>query len=317
MANRLIRPLLNPVHLVPIGEAINPAYQSKHRNDYLFVDTIRSWEQPLKFKQKWLTGDSIRLQYTSNYSPVTLKVFRCDGSEIYSIDFALMQQDMDNPGFFIRQIDLALGIFPLGDYYLEVWAGTPIAGVPPVLRRSEPMTISDNLPNSLLFEYSHFEKTGGIWFDAPFSPMIRVPASLVFEDTESLDTIYPDQDQNEELLHSTQYVVSRLLVGGAVGIPPWLKDILSRILGCSDVRIDGRYYTKPEDAKWEPNGVERYPMKGWTINLREKFNRDSEIVDNDAVLKGIAAAGLIVDATGFGISDDAAGNTYIPIESLI
>lgn len=314
MANRLIRPILNPWHGVQVlPDTANPAYQSKNQDDYLFVDTIKPYDQPVRYYQRCLLTDTITLQYVSNYQPITLKLYRCDGSLAYSVDFATKQQDADNPGFYIRQLELVLNIFDPGTYYFEVWAGSG----PNVIIRYEPFIIVTDLPDTLLIEYSHFEKKGEVWFQSPIVMQIRIPATLKYDETKSIDTIYPDQDENEELLHSTPYRVSKLLVGGAAGIPPWLKDILSRIFGCSDVKIDGRYYTKESGAEWERNEVERYPMKGWSLMLRDKFNRDSEIVDNDAVLKGIAAAGLLVGVKGFGMDDGDSGDTYTPIESLI
>lgn len=314
MANRLITPRLNPLHGIQVFPVVDiTQYESKHWDDNMFFDTIKPYDQHVRFWQKWRTDDTIKLQYTSNYSPITLKVFRCDGSEVYSIDFSIMQQDADNPGFYIRQVELGLSIFPLGQYYAEVQAGSG----PDVIIRFEPFIISDSLPETLLIEYSHFEKKGEIWFQSPVVLNLRIPGVIKYDETKSIDTIYPDQDENEELLHSTPYRVSKLSIGGAIGIPPWLKDILSRIFGCSDVKIDGRYYTKEADAAWERNEVEHYPLKGWSLMLRDKFNRDSQIIDNDAVLKGIAAAGLLVGVKGFGMDDGDSGDTYIPIEQLV
>lgn len=314
MSNRLIIPLLNPDHSVQVFPEVNiPAYQSKHMDDYPFYDTIKPYDQHVRFWLRRLNTDMFKLQYTSNYSPITLKMFRCDGSEIYSIDFDTLQQDTDNPGFYIRQVELSLNIFPLGQYYFEVQAGSG----PDIIRRFDPFILSDSLPETLLIEYSHFEKKGGIWFQSPVVLNLRVPGVIHYDETKSIDTIYPDQDENEELLHSTPYRVSRLSIGGAIGIPPWLKDILSRIFGCSDVKIDGRYYTKEAEAVWERNEVDHYPLRGYSILLRDKFNRDSQIVDNDAVLKGIAAAGLLVGQKGFGLDDTDGGDTYLPIDSLV
>lgn len=281
-------------------------------DDYLFYDTIQPYEQHVKYNQKWLSIDTIKLQYTSNYSPITLKLFTCDAALIYSIDFVTMQQDADNPGFYIRQVELPLNIFPLGSYYFEVWAGAKS-----VIIQFEPFEICDSLPNTCLLEYTHFEKFGGIWFDSPFSPSLRLPGIVKYDDTKSIDTIYADQEEDEEMLHSIPYRVSRLFLGASAGIPPWLKDIVSRIFGCSDVKIDGRYYTKATGEEWQRNEVDKYPMRGYNILLRDKFNRDSQIIDNDVVLKGIIAAGLLVSVKGFGLDDGSSDNTYVPISSLV
>lgn len=309
MANRVTIPLLTTTKWVQILPVDIPQYISKFMDDNQFADTILNYEQPVIYKQVWLKDDAIRNQIKTNYGPVTLKLFRCDGSQVYSASYDTKQQDADNPGTYIRQSDLDLATFAEGDYYFQTNIGSG-----PFVLVSEPFKISTTAPNTLLAEFSHFEKFGGIYFQSPFQPSLRFPGVLKYSDTVSRDTIYEDDPADETLLRSVPYRIWDLKIGGAAGIPPWLADKIKRIFCCSDVRLDGRYFTKVEGAKWERTEQALYPMQGWKIQLREKLNRDELIFDNDAAVIGIAAAGLIVSTKSFGI-DDHSAEDYLEISS--
>lgn len=309
MANRATIPLLTTTKWVELLPVNIPQYISKFMDDFLFSETILDYEQPVTYKQAWLTSDAVRDQIKTNYGPVVLKLFRCDGSPVYSQNYDTKQQDADNPGTYIRQSDVDMITFATGDYYFQTNIGSG-----PFVLVSEPFKIATEVKNSLLLEYSHFEKTGGVYFQAPFNPSLRIPGVLKYNDTLSRDTIYEDDPADETLLRSVPYRVFDLKIGGASGIPPWLADKIKRIFCCSDVRIDGRYFTKMEGQKWERTEQALYPMQGWKIQLREKLNRDERIFDNDAVVKGVAAAGLIVSTRGFGINET--GSDYLEIDSL-
>ena len=310
MANTLIIPYLNPVSFKQLNPTLIPQYVSKHMDDFLFTETIRDHQQPVNYYATWLKNDAIRLQIKTNYTPVVLKLKRCDGSEVYSQNFDTKQQDEDNPGTYLRQVDLDLSIYDSGFYYLEIRVGSvPLGFV------SEPFKISDESKNTILIEYSHFEKRGDIYFQSPFSPNLRVPAVIDYNDTLSKDVVFEDEPLSETLLKSTPFRIMDFKLGNAAGVPPWLSDKVKRIFGCSSLRLDGRYYTKQDGDKWERFEQKDYPMHGWAIKLRETYNRDSVTYENDSEVIGIAAAGLIVSTKGFGMNDNS-GTDYIEIESL-
>jgi hypothetical protein len=295
---------------VEMNPVVIPQWISKHMDDWMFSETIRDYQQKTNYYHRWLLDDAIRQQIKTNYTPVVLKLKKCDGTEVYSQNFDTKQQDADRPGTYIRQSDLDLSTFPPGRYYLERHIGST-----PKVFVTDPFEIAEKAPNTLLIEYSHYEKYEGIYFQSPFSPSLRVPAVIDYNDTLSKDSMYEDEPLNETMLKSIPYRVWDFKIGGPRGVPPWLADKVKRIFGCSSLRIDGRYYTKAEGAKWERFEQDNYPMHGWGISLRETFNRDSLIHEDDSAVVGIAAAGLIVSTKGFGINDNS-GSDYIEIESL-
>ena len=307
MANIIKQSFLNPVKFQLINPIEIPQYVSKHMDDWLFKNTQRSFEQTVNYKDIWSIQDPIRLQYISNFGPLNLKLFSCNGVEIYSIPFQTRQQDFFNPGYYIRQIELdlnSLSGLEEGYYYLTI----PEAGW-----ISEPFEVAEDVENTLFTEYSHSERYGGIIFDSPFSPAIRIKGILKYDQPSSIDTVYDDEEQSETMLRSIPFRVWKLIIGSK-GIPPYLIDKLNRILGCDSLKIDGRFYTKAEGAKWEEVELDSYPMSGWAINLRETLNREETIYENEVEIIGKAAMMQVIDTKGFGIDDS--GVDFLEISDI-
>lgn len=300
MTNVIKQPLLNPLKFVEISPANIPQYVSKHIDDWLFYKTIRSYQQPTNYINQWVNDDSIRNQYTSNYSPLSIKLFSCDGKFIESFTMDTRQQDFFNPGYYIRQTEIDLQTFDPGYYYFTIPEANLISELLEICETKE------DAPNTLYIEYSNTEMYGGVIFDSPFSPTLRIPGILRFKTPNSRDTIYVDQDEGDIMLKSVPSRIWQLIVAGPFGVPPFLIDKVNRILGCSDVKIDGKYYSKSLDSSaWEPVEVEddQYPLAGWSIDVREKFNEDSLTYENDSLIIGQRNIMAVMDNKGFGVED--------------
>lgn len=299
MANILRQPFLNPIQVFNRNFVPLPQYQSKHMDDYPFKDTVREWQQPSDYLTRWLKDDPIRIQYTSNFEPITYKIYRCeDGAEILSNSFATKQQDFFNPDFYIRQVEIGLTAFAYGFYELRIIANTLILG-------KEYFEVCAELPDTLLLEYSHYEQKGGIKFDVPFAPCLRLPASIPYKKTPSKSSVYEDQSYNETIIKSVPYRIHEFILGGATGVPPWLIDKVARIFGCSDLRIDGRYYTKAgEGAEFEANQIQDYPLAGWKIDMQPKLNKDGLTYQDDIVIVGKNSMQAVVSNKGFGVDNE-------------
>lgn len=296
--NIIYQPHLNAIKFYEVAPADIPQYLSRHMDDWLFANQIRDFEQPVKFFLKWLNQDGVRLQFTSNFQPLTLKLLNCEGHEIYSQVLNNKQQDIHNPSFYIRESELDFGSLGLEDglYYFTIPEASWI---------SEPKEIVSGAPNTLYIEYT--DSSGyyeGVVFGTPITMRIRVPAILKYKSPGSVDTVYADQNQAETMLHSIPYRVYQFILGGQGGVPPWLIDKVARIFGCDTLKIDGREFTKAEGATWEVNELEDYPMAGWSIDLREKLNRSSLIYENDNEIIGRNAMMQVIDTKGFGIEDN-------------
>lgn len=318
MANILYDPLLNPVKFHDLDPVQLPQYVSRFMDSWAFRRTIQPWDQRVCFYQPWLADDAIRLQYVSNFNPITLELRDVNGLLVHSQNAVTLQQDALRPSYYIRQLDLDLAPYDPGFYFLARVAagGTKVSEPFEILDNENPNNELLENPNPTLYiEYVHYETYGGIKFQAPFFPNLRVPGILRYKAPGAKDTIYEDQLLNETMLNSVPFRVWELVIGGVGGVPPWFIDKVSRILGCSTVKIDGRLFTKNEGASFEPVELEGYPMAGWAIELRESLNSETVVSENDVEITGIVAAGLISDTKGFGMGDNS-GNDYIEIISL-
>ncbi len=98
-----------------------------------------------------------------------------------------------------------------------------------------------------------------IIFETGFPPSLRVLGKIKYKSPASRDTIYEDQVLNQSILNSVPFRIWELTIGGSSGIPDYLIDKVNRILGCSNLLIDGRLFTKSEGAKLEERALEDYP----------------------------------------------------------
>jgi hypothetical protein len=302
---RFYQPYLNPVQFTKVTPDTIAQYVSRHLDDWQFGDTILDFEQKVCYKRRWQTTDSIRLQFQSNYSPVNLKLIRAtDDVVLYDVNLAAVRTNMDDPDYKIYQGDVALNPFPVGYYYLKLSIGVGAV----LILVSDVFEISVFCENTLLLEYQHRKYYADVFFETGFSPSFRIPAILKPKPPGSIDTIYEDQEANLEMLKSVPYQLWNLSIGPE-GIPPVDIKRISFMLGCSSLRIDGRYYTKNDGAKLEEKSEEFYPMSGWSIELREKLNRSSVIYENEIVIDSTIVVVANVDSKGFSPNDQG-GSVY-------
>lgn len=304
MANVVYDSFINPVKFHPLDNVQPDQYVSRFMDDWAFRRTIQPWDQKVCFYQPWGQYDAVKIQYTSNVNPIILRLYDENGFLVHTQAMSTLQQDELRPTYYIRQIQINLSAFAPGKYFFT----RDITGA---LMYSEPFEIKDIAQDeidledqdpTLYIEFSHYEPYQEIKFFAPFEGAIRVPGIIQYKQPGSKDNIYEDQRLNQTMINAVPYRIQELIIGGNYGVPPYFIDKIARIQGCSDTKYDGRLLTKNTGADFEPTGVQDYPMKGWAIEMREKLNRDSMIIENDVIIEGLAAAAIIMDNKGFGIS---------------
>lgn len=306
MANQNNNPYLNPVKFHPLTQVQAEQYLSKFMDDYGFRETILSYEEEVCFFQRWGLNDAIRLQFKVNYQPNVLKIFNADGTFVQDHALERRQEDQFFPGTFIYQSDYDTDPLPTGYYQLQMHFGAPVSN----LLVSEPQLIQadEDLNDTLYIEYSNYEKKGGLYFQSPFSPCIRIPGRLKYKEPGSIDAWFQDEYLNPSMTQSLSYDVYTLFLGGPEGVPPWLIQKMARIIKCSDVKIDGRYWTvATRDAIWQQEVLQFYPMKGWSIDLRPKLNKDGTEYTTTTAQIGMNSIIGVTDTKGFGF-DDAGGD---------
>lgn len=304
MANTLYTPFINPVKLHEASPLEVAQYRTKFMHAVAYFDTLDPWQERQRYYQPWQLSDTIRLQVISNYAPLSVKLIDADGKVHFQDNMTQIRENVYDPGMFIYEISISLAVIAEGWYYLQLECGNPLA----LTLVSEPMCVKETHENSLLLEYTNRRYYADMVFETGFSPSIRVLGKLRFKSPASKDTYYEDQVLNMTQLSSVPFRLYDLVLGDSFGIPDYLIDILNRILGCSSILIDGVYFTKNEGAKLEEKAVEDYPLRGWTVELRETLNRHSRYYENDVAQDQTAAVVLNVDSKGFG--NDTGGTVY-------
>lgn len=289
--------IINPIKYSIIKTA-NPLYNSRHLDDYEFKDTVLPFQQPVPFYQPWQLNDTIHQQLIASTGPITLKVVDLEGNEVYSSNFIQKQEHKYLPGFFIYEHTLSLSIFSEGAYRMKLYIGTEIW-------QSELLVFSTKIDRSLLVEYKHYEYFSGVIFETGFYPSIRVPGTLVYQKPANKRTIYEDQPLNTTTLKSSPYRLFKLYVGNEEGVPDYIIDLFNSISGCSTLSIEGRLYTINDGASFEDSAEDGYPMRGWSVELREQLNRGMRVYDGITPNLGISVIAT-VDSKGFGNSQGGA-----------
>lgn len=301
MSNKLIRSFIMPLQLFDPNPTTDARYRSKDFIDFDFPDTILPWEQRTSYCQQWQNSDTIFDQLQTNVGPVAFILKECETG--YVIDTLLYTQgaESDNePGIFIYEISVPLAGYPEGCYYVEVTFGaSPVIFT---LRTGE-ILISNEVENSLLLEFNHFQFREDVIFETGILYQVRVLGTNRYQKTPNKSTTYEDQVLNMSVLRNVSFRTWKLVIGQSKGIPDWLADKISRIIGCSIFMIDGKRFTKPADSEMDPITDDYYPMKGWSVDLRERFNRAARHYENEVPLDGIVEVMVNVDSRGFGNSN--------------
>lgn len=300
---------LNPIKYHPLNPVELPQYISRHIEKYPFIQTIEEWEQEVDYPQLWHKSDTISQQLASEYGPITMQVIDSKGRVKITESFNQVLQDAANPALRIWENDTDLSDLPKGWYFIKLTLGN----TEPTILISEPQFVCDRIENSVLLEYYHNEYYQGIYFQTGIRLKQRVLGKVKLKSPASTDTIYIDQILNQTLIDSKPFELYNFSVGGSYGIPDYLIKRLNRVFGCSYTSIDGVQYTKNEGAKWEEKSIQDYPMRGWSIELRETLGGRSGVVyENDALQQRRVSIIATLDTEGFA----AGGDQEIQIEDF-
>lgn len=268
-------PKLNPIEFHRVGE--NSA-----------CEFVPSFEQSRPYIQKFIQGtDPVSLQVQVKESMTNAIGFylqHLDGSTIPITSGAIVGTlygfDIWNMSF-----NESSSATPLGIYFVKISITLDTGSGSGMLEKhfiSEPIEIVDELPDSVLIEYSH---AGNNW-DMAFYPdgkelklsyKFRVEGGYASQGftPASKDAFFVDQDRGVILLDSVPYNVYKYTFGPGGGIPNWMADKLNRILSLSEIKIDGISHVKNEGSKMEPSREQGYSLAGWSIELVKVEREDS------------------------------------------
>lgn len=294
---RLYASYMLPVTWYDVEPAEVTQYISRHMDDYLLAERNTRWQHG-GYRQPWLTSDVITTQFTNNLGSITIKMIDCKLNTQFATLMQQKQQNTYEPDYFLYEASQALNALPAGVYYLLAEVGTG----PNKRLISEPIEVSERIENTLLLQYKHRKYRAGIVFETGLDLSIRVHGFLRLKPPASKDTLYEDQVLDMTLVDSKPYRIWELvLFGPDGGLPDWMIDKLNWILGCSDLRIDGKYYTKQEGAKLEEgDNIQNGLLKSYRIEMREQTNRNSKVFSSTDNTNEQLNILLNVSSKGFG-----------------
>src|SRR5687768_16703760 len=99
--NTLYDPFLNPLKFHALDPVQLPNYVSRFMDDWAFRRTIQPWQEKVCFLLPWNKSDSQKLQYTSNFNPITLRLYNESGYLVDTVVSSTLQQDELRPDFYI------------------------------------------------------------------------------------------------------------------------------------------------------------------------------------------------------------------------
>jgi hypothetical protein len=312
MANLLAIPFLNPVSFYEAKPAVFDEYLTKFMHDYPFEQNQFPWLDPLTYRQKWQTSDTIYVQVESNFEPLQLDLINRYGNVVLSLVANLQMPNKYMEGVHVYEFALSLASVEEGCYHLRLTTGN----LNELNMISEPMEVRDVHEGTILMQYRNSRYHGDVIFETGITFGFRVEGAFDFLDPGANITAYEDQKADPYILSARPYRVWPLVIGGeenSRGIPDWVVDKFNLIWSCNDVKVDGKSFARNGDAQLSFQVVEGYRMRGITLPVREGQNRGSKIVSPTVDTNKKLLVSFNINTKLFGDISENAANNLIPI----
>jgi len=156
-------------------------------------------------------------------------------------------------------------------YFDMIWY---FNGVESILNyRSNPIFLSASHPGTSLVEYNQLVNGHDVLFEQLMPRFAyRIESNGMIYEPGGDYTTFEDQDRNTVTLDAEAYNVFKWDIGGYIGLPECIIDVVNRSLQCCKdgyFRIDGKEYIW-QDGKLERSGSEDKHVQWRTVTLRQK-----------------------------------------------
>lgn len=273
-------PLISPFKFVRWGST------GIHFDDQWTRNQIHTYEMKVYYKQKWRRQVKTKLQVEASVAPQNLEYYDERGNMVKSTAWANV---FATPNYSIYEVEVDFTTLPPGTYFLYVYAEDGINLYPYL---SEPIDVKDNQPRTLLFEYNNYYNAHGVAWTTGIKMKFVCEAGLGKMTPKGERTSHVNQVFDVATLNGVATREIDLLVGTAVGVAPYVPDILNRIFKCSRVVIEGMQYQAAPDAEVEINYIKGSRLVGGRLAIVPAFNNDS-LEYNDAAGSGILPPGVV------------------------
>lgn len=271
---KIIIPGINPIKYVPYQ--LTPGHESLRLDvRYNFQYIAASFEAQTRYAQKWVKGDPVRQQiWSQNVALVYIQIVNCNGtvvSTVYPSPASLINYLVNDVAWNINQFEIDTAALTAGTYYFLLHYGQTEETL--VREISEPQLIVDELPESVLFKYSHsyneyntiFKTAYNSYFNQTF--YFRVEGRATDKNPEGNFVDYEDQKLNKTLLSAKPFDSWLFKVGGKAGVPEWVGTVLNYIRSCDTVYVDE--YKLSFTDNWEKQDSKNYRQYLYTIRFRK------------------------------------------------
>ncbi len=278
-------PRLNTLQIVPANKVLPAKYNVYPMDQGFFYQHLRTYFQlPVNYCQKLTPTDTITYYFDCLAPKIDIVILdeysNIVATVVAGMDGVLYPNNNDsyfNQPFytFFRQFTMAgLG---LGDgfYYLATQAkygdDDDAASVNTIFV-SECMHVrASGWDKTMLLEYFNDENDYDVLFQMagldPAKPFqFRVEADIDI-DPGGHSLVFEDMFYQSEKLQEVPFRVGQFMLGDEYGVPPWVRDKVNRIMGCSMFMLDGVQWKKQSSSSWSWKNAEGYAMKLGTIQL--------------------------------------------------
>lgn len=303
---------LNPVKFRERGYTNPLPYNWHFQEDWNFAETIPSFFEKKKYYQPWQQNDIIYLQFLSNYSPLQINVWDCQGAKIDSFAMTYLATSIEGSGQKVYQASIALNTYPEGVYQFTVDCGSPVIET----LESEWIQIKTLWENSLKIEYSNLENDFDIAFETGIKFGFRILGGLKAFQPNADRTVFIDQTRNAHQLLGRSFYTYQLVIGDANGIPDWMIRRMSEVFLCSTMTIDGKPFTANANSKFTPINDFLNPFTGWSIEIQEADKKSSKKFITDG--NGNVASSVVyqIEDKGFGGISTPSSSNVLKIQNV-
>lgn len=286
----------NPVTFYQVGVPAVAGKNFIHLDEDWFSKQILSWEQEISYYQKWQKTDTITLQVRSEFSTIRLDLLDCSGAVVKTVNFAKKTTSIVGQLWSTYEATMQLADVDEGLYYLLITVGNNILQF-----LSEPQDVALLHDETILHTYRNSVNTFDVIFDTAIEFTFRAEAIITDYAPGNIQAVYEDQTLNLVELSATPFDTFKYKLGASYGVPPWVAKKVNMIYCHDTVFLDGMQYVRADGGKLEPNRAERYPMQGWSMDIRPAINSFSGIYD--PTFDDVVAVAYNIEGNTFGTTN--------------
>jgi hypothetical protein len=263
-------------------------YNSRPFDNDFFVRLLKDWEDKVVYIQKFQRGDDIVIYWhtVNDKADYSINILDDKGTIYTTIASASISETTVGS---VKAMYYTLPAYDLADgkYFAQIKFNRP--GLSSLIGEdlymiSEPFEVREEWEDTILLEYTHSSNDQNVLFKATGLKFnIRINGTITELLPQAKVEVYENQPLDQVLLSGKPYRELTLYVGSDRGlVPDWIVDKINRTLCCDSLRIDDTYYSRTDEGGLEVNRTKNHPLAQWSIDLRERYNKDSVEVDGSS-----------------------------------